>query len=509
MRVVDAEEIHGHAEKTRESEGLDLGRHLLQMATQRFLAFVDAGDDLGAWRCRRDRRGLRGQRAENAVVVGLLERQMQQSAALEAVVVLDPFQPAARPRFRQGGDVICAHTQQLRGMKERPGAFGIAGQGARLPLGAQPRTEQAKIAAMSDGVRLVLEHGTLDEKPHGDEACQRRRGGMHWDAIRAAFDLVHHSGPTAKGQDGVDQEALPVGGDDAEGFEGALDGSHGIAPGCGVGREQRHQPARPGLWRRQFGVTVERDHRRVKAALALGHGPVGHALIEKGRRQPDHEWVHLLVDVDVFEREQQVAQPNRGFDVRSARNHCTSDQRATCLPERLDLARFGPVVACEQAAARGGRRIGAEAPARSSFVEQPAQQAPPSHGHAVGEHHADDVALADRFDQRLVVRDADLGVEHGFERIGCDAPALQRRAVVLLCQIRLAAQPLSRGHHGLFEATILEGMEGVVVDEDGDRPLRRKGVRGGLEGLLDGLRGLRLRSHGMNPLGRFGDQGGT
>ena len=64
-----------------------------------------------------------------------------------------------------------------------------------------------------------------------------------------------------------------------------------------------------------------------------------------------------------------------------------------------------------------------------------------------------------------------------------DPPAPQLVAIAVLGEIGLAAEDLRPLAERLVERQVLEGVQRVVVDEDGDRPLLREQVRGVLDDL--------------------------
>ena len=66
-----------------------------------------------------------------------------------------------------------------------------------------------------------------------------------------------------------------------------------------------------------------------------------------------------------------------------------------------------------------------------------------------------------------------------------DAAPAELLAVAVLGQVRLAAEDLGPLAHRLVERQVLEGVQGVVVDEDGDRPLGRQQVGGVVDGAAE------------------------
>src|SRR6185437_11060158 len=72
-----------------------------------------------------------------------------------------------------------------------------------------------------------------------------------------------------------------------------------------------------------------------------------------------------------------------------------------------------------------------------------------------------------------------------------NSSAAQRLAVLIFRQIGVAAKNVRRPLHRLGKRQILEGMQRVVVNENRDRPLRRKQVRRMLDRCIELVQGGR------------------
>lgn len=93
--------------------------------------------------------------------------------------------------------------------------------------------------------------------------------------------------------------------------------------------------------------------------------------------------------------------------------------------------------------------------------------------------------------------------EHAADVVDADAPGPQRRAVALFAEVAARPQLARRRGHRVVKRQMLEGVQGVVVDEHLQRGLGRQVVRGMLQRLAQrrhfplaaaGNRDFRLRS---------------
>ena len=139
--------------------------------------------------------------------------------------------------------------------------------------------------------------------------------------------------------------------------------------------------------------------------------------------------------------------------------------------------------ALEQGGACRLRHVAAEATAGVAFLELETQLAGVERLDAVHELCPLDVGASDR--TIAGVGEWLVGVRAGAQRsldlLLRDPPRGAQRAVVVVGQVAAASQHQARLGDRLVEGKVLQAMERVVVDERGDRPLRREQVAGVLD----------------------------
>ena len=171
------------------------------------------------------------------------------------------------------------------------------------------------------------------------------------------------------------------------------------------------------------------------------------------------------------------------------------------VPARLAAARGGrasPSAASRRSAGRGPPTRPPARTRRSAFASATYQTSS-----SVGPVRSGYWSIASRRSSRVPKQGivsprpvAQVLLQHLLELGEPDPAPPQRLAVAVLGQVGLAAEDLGPLLDRLVERQVLEGVERVVVDEDGDRPLRRQQVRGVLDDLAQMLK-ARLISAGF------------
>ena len=218
----------------------------------------------------------------------------------------------------------------------------------------------------------------------------------------------------------------------------------------------------------------ELDPRAIEAALAVGHRPVGHALVEVGRAEAHEYRVDELVDrsgVEVLPGDERGVSGDGGRDVGPSGGHRERGPPEVAVGDDVGVLR-----------------------------EEPAQHGLRGDG-GVGEHRRPlEAPRAPEARPQRPVLGAPLS--QGLVEVGVgDAPGLAQRAEGVLIEVAAGVVGLAALRDRLVEGELLEGVQGVVVDEHRDRPLVREQVRGVREGRADppdlrGRHGLRRGAFG-------------
>ena len=225
---------------------------------------------------------------------------------------------------------------------------------------------------------------------------------------------------------------------------------------------------------------VDLQKAAVDSATPLRHGPVRQALIEIARQESNERRMDPGVGVEAVHGPDQVAMPNRRGAAasavargaptasrqafhrrRTALRSSPADRRARSRAANADRASAGRSVRkCDSAAVssrihESSRPVAAGMP-WSTMARQRSRRVTP--------------ATSSRASAPSCSRAArDFSGENAARR--------QLLAIARFGQKRLAAEPLGGALDGLFERQVLEGVQGVVVDEDADGALRRQQVR--------------------------------
>jgi hypothetical protein len=107
----------------------------------------------------------------------------------------------------------------------------------------------------------------------------------------------------------------------------------------------------------------------------------------------------------------------------------------------------------------------------------------------MGQHGESQVEPGNQLRDYLTAAMVEISRKSLGEVLAANALTRQTPAKLLLGEIRTAAEHLRTLLHTFVERAFLERMQGVMVDKDSDRSLRREKMRG----VLDGLRQERLR----------------
>jgi hypothetical protein len=120
----------------------------------------------------------------------------------------------------------------------------------------------------------------------------------------------------------------------------------------------------------------------------------------------------------------------------------------------------------------------------------------------VPQHRQADLGPRTQPQQRGVGPLAEVLAQHRLQVIETDATGLQRGPVAGLGEVGLTAEDLGPAADGLVEGEVLEGVQGVVMDEDADRALCREQMGGVLSQVSEPVqRGSPLAVR-MGPFGR-------
>jgi hypothetical protein len=126
----------------------------------------------------------------------------------------------------------------------------------------------------------------------------------------------------------------------------------------------------------------------------------------------------------------------------------------------------------------------AQAVARFAFLDQPAHLATVDGRDTLAEQCQQEVGPAHVPNDGMARRTAQFGGDDFLEGAGIDPAGGNGLAILGGGEKRLTTECISTRYHRLFEGQVFEGVEGVVVDEDADRPLGRQQVGGVFYGRL-------------------------
>ena len=223
------------------------------------------------------------QSAQNLAFVPAFIGQVEDAAALQPIARFH-FAHERRPlRIGQPGYFIGGKRHHARGVID-------AGRAAQTPflLGL----ERALLGdRLSDAhARGHAGHG----QPHGQEVHQRAWHGFMRSKAGIFFEPAHQSRPTGQRQQLGLKDVFPVGLVEIGSIEVV---QHGIR--CREGKVLL--PAKLFVQARQISgehaarLRQQRPDARIEALLAMRHGPIRHALIQKHRAQPDQPRMDDLV----------------------------------------------------------------------------------------------------------------------------------------------------------------------------------------------------------------------
>jgi len=103
------------------------------------------------------------------------------------------------------------------------------------------------------------------------------------------------------------------------------------------------------------------------------------------------------------------------------------------------------------------------------------------------QHREPEVEPRAKATDRLAAAVAQVTFEDVLQLVEPNPPPPEVIAIAILGPVGLTAEDLPSLFHSLVEGKVFKGMQGVVVDEDGDRPLRREQMRGVLDRLVDAV----------------------
>jgi hypothetical protein len=259
------------------------------MAADRLFAFVEAedrleGDRLPPW----STGAARHQGVVDAPAEPSLVREVQDAAALDVVEAGQLFLQLVDRGARQPCDRGSVQAQELRKVKQRPGALGL---GRRIALGeAAPErvTQAGKRTRMArHRSRGVGEGCAVEQQPHRQEVHERCRCDANRRAVGSLLELAHDPGPPPKRQRARHHEVVPLVLRHAEHRQGAQERRHRRAACSALLPQQRDEPADPRSGRGQGRLPMDREEAAVQPALATGHRPVGEALVQERCQEAD------------------------------------------------------------------------------------------------------------------------------------------------------------------------------------------------------------------------------
>ncbi len=329
--------------------------------------------------------------------------------------------------------------------------------------------------------------------------------------------------------------------------------SRGLIP-CSSSRfSSTARPAQPAVGR-PTGLPVQLAERAIEALRPMRQRPGRQTLVEECRAEPDEHGMDQGVGILAGGFQQQVPMPHGGRGRRRVGRQ-VPDPVAADPPQRLERERFPIVVAPvldprlaepdEQLGQAGGDRLPGRSMGRavSAFVAAPqvahhpstrlGDQACADGRRDLRPHPTQGVGLGHVPEQFLRRADPQRILEHRQPQLeprpeAGDRPSrtfpqvllqhlLQFResdpappqllAIAVLAQVHLAAEDPGGFLERLMERQVFEGVQGVVVDEDGDRPLRGQEVGRAFDHrgqLLDvRTRFLHTRAGAFGSYGRF------
>jgi hypothetical protein len=407
---------------------------------------------------------------------------VQEAPALELAERTEELEDRARVPLVEPRDLARAPPEELEEVEHRPRDLGRRRRRRALSARPRPRAKLAERAAVAGLARDALERRALDQQAHRDEGRERRGRREHGDAIGAQLDLPHHARPSAQREARLGEERLSLAGAHAERVERSLDRVHRIERCARFVLQEAAERAE--LGKRRAGV--ELDEAAIEPLRSRGHWPTRDALIEEDRARADQERMHDEVEVGPAAREDRVAMPHERRRLQRAPLARALGDVEAGLPQlahhrRLALARRALALARRrEALADLGRNVGAHAIENVGLFEQPRERVAGRARVAEGEELLRDLAPR-RAERDDVIGVAQIGIEHAVEIVARDAAARELALVLRFGEEGLAPEQRRAAHDGLLEGQILERVERVVVDEDGDRALGGEQMRRMLE----------------------------
>jgi hypothetical protein len=274
------------------------------------------------------------------------------------------------------------------------------------------------------------------------------------------LQLVKNASPTRQGEQFLAQEIAGSGDRNGEGFQGVPDGIRSatleeeLAPALGSKAGEVACLQRTGLG--QQGQSGGKE-----ATFPCGHGPVSVSLIQIRGSQANEERMDIVIDVHSAAREDAIARTDGGRRVlfRAGGDALQTSVKEIGFGRSEEFAFFdAPLDGCGIAV--GFRMLQQERP--ELVAVEPARE---------------DGGIG-------------LGGEDGINIFAANAAAAEFGAVGILGHVRFGAEQAGGVDDGALKGQMLEGVQGVVVNEDADGALRREQVGQLLEQRVEGIDGV-------------------
>ena len=529
--------VDRHREETGRAIGGGIGSELFQMPADRLFPFIDAEDRLESGVCRARGRmphvqghGVGGLRVEPALV-----REVEDTSPLEPGEGLDLLEDRPPLRLAQPVEHVRRKPRDLGQLEDEEGPLLHGRRPGRLD------PPSAHVAQLSQGPceseclpGRVRQGQAVQDEPDRQEFDETSlRYGLD-DAIAPDLDLPEHARPAAKRQQGGGEETFPVLLRDAEDLQRLPDRLERADLVIREPRQLLLQPAHPEVGG-TVGLAIESAEGAVEPFVTSGHGPVGQPLIQETRAESAQQLMDRWIGVRAGRLEKQVTVTD-GLDGTRGERGQVPHPVAADPPEGLEREPLPLAVAPElhlfiaepvqqlaealghsRRSAGSGRTVPARLGKGAEVPDHPSPRLGDQTG-AVGggdllADFAKGVGLGDIPDQLFRRTDAKGELEHrqseletrpetgdhlvrrvakillqGFlQLIESDSPPRQFVAIAILAEERLTAEDVRALLDRLTEGQVFEGVERIVVNEDGDRPLGRQQVAGVLDQLLQML----------------------